>query len=114
MHELSICSAIADTARDHAGGRSVRAVKLQIGHFRQVVPETLNYCWGLHTKDTDLDACALVVDYIAAVAHCNTCDTDTTLDMPVLRCGRCNGVDVTLVSGEEFLIESIDVVEEVP
>jgi Zn finger protein HypA/HybF involved in hydrogenase expression len=29
-------------------------------------------------------------------------------------CGRCGAIDVALRSGEEFLIESMDVVEEVP
>lgn len=113
MHELSICRAIAATATDHAGGRPIRRVRLRIGHFRQVVPETLAHCWSLHTRDTDLEGCALEVDYVPAVARCRACGADTTLDQPIVRCGSCGSSDAELVSGEEFLVESIDVGEEV-
>jgi hydrogenase nickel incorporation protein HypA/HybF len=111
MHELSICSAIAGTARDHAGGRQIKAVRLQIGHFRQIVPETLSYCWGIHTKETDMDGCELIVDYVPAVAKCNACGTETNLDIPVLRCEACSSIDVTLLTGEEFMVQAIDIEE---
>jgi len=109
MHELSICRAIANTASDHAGSRRVSVVRLKIGHFRQVVPETLRFCWELHTRDSALAGCVLDVQYIPAVAHCNQCDAQTELVQPIVRCGTCNSSDASLVSGEEFLIESIDV-----
>jgi hydrogenase nickel incorporation protein HypA/HybF len=112
MHELSICRAIAATVTGHAGGRRVVRVRLRVGHLRQVVPETLAACWELHTRGTGLEASVLDVDYIAAIAHCAACDLDTTLDQPIVRCGRCGSADVELLSGEEFLIESIDVGEE--
>lgn len=113
MHELSICRAIAATATDHAGGRPIHRVRLRIGHFRQVVPDTLAHCWELHTRGTDLEDCALEVDYIPAIARCRACDQETRLDQPILRCGRCRSGEVELVSGEEFLVESIDVGEEI-
>lgn len=108
MHELSLCRAIASTATDHAGGRPVTTIRLRIGHFRQVVPDTLRYCWQLHTRGTDLEACRLEVDYVAATVSCPDCGESTTLDQPALTCGTCDGRNVDLVSGEEFLIESID------
>ena len=43
MHELSLCMAIARTATDHANGRPVDRVFVRIGHFRQVVPDTLQF-----------------------------------------------------------------------
>jgi len=113
MHELSICSAIAGTATDHAGGRRVDRIRLRIGHFRQVVPETLAHSWTIHTTGTSLSNCKLDVTYIPAVIHCEECDTDTTLDSPILRCNQCGEIRANLISGEEFLIESIDVAEEV-
>ena len=89
------------------------------GHFRQVVPDTLAYCWRLHTDGSPLAGATLDVDEIPAVVACE-CGARTTLTVPVLRCATCGRTDVTLVSGEEFLIESIDVrdhdpvAEEVP
>ena len=108
MHELSLCRAIADAVTQHADGRTVERVRIQVGHFRQVVPDTLVYCWDIHTDGTDLAGSELEIVEIPAVIAC-ACGKQTTLTMPVLRCGTCDGVDVQLVSGEEFLIESIDV-----
>jgi hypothetical protein len=50
VHELSLCSAIADTVRDNTDGRRVERVNLRIGYLRQVVPETLEFCWGFITE----------------------------------------------------------------
>ena len=109
MHELSLCGAIIDTVEEHAGGRPVRCVRLRIGHFRQVVPEAMGHAWALRTSGSTLDGSVLEIDHVAPVIDCRACGASTTLDQPRLRCGACGGREVTLVSGDEFLVESIDV-----
>lgn len=111
MHELSLCNAIADTVTEHAEGRVVEAVRLQVGHFRQVVPDTLQFCWSARTHDTPLAGCRLDIVDVPAVVVCRRCLGSTTLDAPTLRCGGCGSAEVDLVSGDEFLVESIDVSE---
>lgn len=76
-----------------------------------MVPETLDYCWRIQTAGTALDGCPLEIDHVPAVVACATCGATTELTSPLLRCGGCDGSDVQLISGEEFLIESLDVVE---
>lgn len=109
MHELSLCKAIADTALDHAADRPIERIRLRIGHFRQVVPETLQHCWEMRRTDGPLARCQLEVDYVPAVIECRHCGVRTELDQPLLRCRGCEGTDVEMVSGDEFLIVSIDV-----
>jgi hydrogenase nickel incorporation protein HypA/HybF len=109
MHELSLCSAIAQTATEHADGRAIESIRLRIGHFRQVVPETLHFCWRARVAGTALEGCELVIDHVPATVECAPCGTTTTLEHPVLRCGFCESTEVALVSGDEFLIESIEV-----
>lgn len=111
MHELSLCRAIADVATDNAGGKAVSRVSVQIGHFRQVVPDTLRFCWTLVTEGTALDGCELAIEHVPAVVVCRACGADTQLDRPVLACGTCASRDVELRSGEEFLVASIDILE---
>lgn len=108
MHELSICGAIIDTVSEHAKGQPIGQVNLSIGHFRQIVPDTLQYCWNIRTDGTDLDGCMLSIRSIAAVIVCGECATSTTLDDPILRCGSCGSSNATMTSGDEFVIESID------
>ena len=108
MHELSVCEAIADTVTGRADGRTVALVRLQIGHFRQVVPDSLQFYWGIHTDGSDLEGCELSVDYIPVEVRCRDCNETTTLTDPILLCGGCDGADVEMIRGEEFLIESIE------
>ncbi len=109
MHELSVAQAIADTARDHAGGEPVERVSVRIGHLRQVVPDALQFAWEMLTEGTDLDGCALEIEHVPAVIACPGCGDEHTLDWPVMVCPGCSSSDVTMVSGEEFQLSSIDV-----
>ena len=109
MHELALCDAVAETVGRHAAERPVRRVRLRIGHFRQVVPDTLAWCWELQTRDGPLDGSVLEVEHVPSVVRCRSCGIETALDVPILLCGACDGADVELVSGEEFEIESIEV-----
>jgi hydrogenase nickel incorporation protein HypA/HybF len=113
VHEMSLCQAIADTVSAQADGASVRQVNVRIGYLRQVVPESLLFSWEVLTMDTPLAGCTLDVEHVPAVVVCAGCGARTTLDLPVLACSSCASHDVELVSGEEFLIVSMDVAEEV-
>jgi hydrogenase nickel incorporation protein HypA/HybF len=110
VHELSLAQAIADTVCERAAvARDVRRVTVRIGYLRQVVPDSLAFSWDLVTEGTELNGCALDIEHVPAVVRCRACGASTTLDLPVLLCGLCSSDDVELVSGEEFLLVSMDV-----
>ena len=108
MHELSLCRAVADVATSYAEQRDVTRVTLRVGHLRQVVPETLVFCWKMVTDGTELAGCELVVEHVPAVGVCRPCGARNELEKPVLRCAACGSRDVSLVSGEELLVASMD------
>jgi hydrogenase nickel incorporation protein HypA/HybF len=64
-----------------------------------------------HTESTDLKGAELVIEQVPATVACLECTAETTLDMPILVCGACGSFDVRLLTGEEFLIVSMDVAE---
>jgi hydrogenase nickel incorporation protein HypA/HybF len=111
VHELSLCDAILGTTMKHADGRPVMQVTVRIGHLRQVVPDALRFGWELLTEPTDLKGCELVIEQIPATVECRECRAVTTLDMPILACGTCGSFEVTLLSGEEFVIVSMELAE---
>ena len=113
MHKLSICSSIADIATRHAAGRTVTVINLRIGQLRQIVPDTLVYCWGLVSADTPLAGARISVERVPARISCRSCGMVTELgDEPEFACGGCAGADVEIASGEEFLLTSLELAEE--
>jgi hydrogenase nickel incorporation protein HypA/HybF len=112
VHELSICGSIADIVTRHADGRRVDTIHLQVGQLRQIVPDTLVYCWSLVSAETALAGSRLAVDSVPAVLACQDCGLERTVgDSPMFGCPTCGGSHVDVRAGEEFLITSLDLAE---
>lgn len=112
MHELAICGSIADVVTRRASERQVRVIHLRIGQLRQVVPETLGYCWGLVSAGSELDGAVLDIETVPARISCQDCGAVRELgDLPVFVCESCHGIAVSVVAGEEFAITALDVAE---
>jgi len=111
VHELSICRSIVDIVDRHAAGREVTVVRVQVGQLRQIVPETLAYCWSLVNESTRYSGTRLEIEHVPAAVECHDCGQRTLLAEPVLRCSGCGGAQVGIVAGEEFLITSLDLEE---
>lgn len=111
MHELSICGAIAAIVDRNADGRPVTNIYLQIGQLRQIVPDTLIYCWSVVTSDTPLDGSSLVVEHVPARLDCLDCGHVSEVGGPPLACRDCSGSAVRVVAGDECLVTSLDLVE---
>ena len=107
VHELSICSAVAAIAAEHAAGRPVERVRLDVGALRQVVPDTLCFSWEIVVAGTPLAGSVLEVRELPAVIHCDSCGGVTSLDQPVFRCS-CGSTKTTVVSGDELLVTSLE------
>ena len=111
MHELALCEAIAGAVTRHSRGRPVARVLVRIGHLRQVVPDALTFSWQMLSAGTDLDGSVLEIESVPAIVSCSACGTETTLDLPIVGCGQCYSRDVTLLSGEEFAVVSLELAD---
>lgn len=111
VHELSICKSISDIVGRRAAGREVRIVHVRVGKLRQIVPDTLVYCWSLVNEDSPLAGSELQVESIPAAIRCTSCDHTQTLTEFDFICSSCSGQDVEIVAGEEFLITSLELAE---
>lgn len=112
MHELSLCGAIYEITERAAAGRPVSVIHLDVGRLRQVIPETLTYCWEMVSAETALAGSRLEVDYRPVTLQCRQCREGTTLTKDLLLlCGGCGGDQVTVTGGEELLVTSLDLSE---
>ncbi len=113
MHELALCGSIADIVVKRAPGREVRTIQLRIGQLRQVVPDTLTYCWQVVTESTQLEGSVLDIEHVPARLRCTACEAEHEMNGELLlACRTCRATTVTVIAGEEFMITSMDVMPE--
>lgn len=112
MHELSVASAIIDTATRHAGGRQITAVHVRIGHLRQVVPDSLSFYFEHVARGTLCAGARLEIEAVAASVCCERCAREWELETAAFRCPWCGSAEVRISSGEELEVESIEIEEE--
>jgi hydrogenase nickel incorporation protein HypA/HybF len=106
VHELSLASAIIDTVERHADGRPVSVISMRVGALRQVVPDSLELYVDLVGRGTVCEGARLELEVVPARLAC--CGGEW--EPPSFRCPNCGGGGM-VVSGDEFLVESIEVVD---
>ena len=110
MHELSLCEAIAGVVKTHAEGRHVDVVRVRIGALRQVVPDSLSFCWTLVRDYEDMPDAELELELVDAQVSCRGCGHQSTITSRwSLLCPQCESADVEVLRGNEFLVTSLDV-----
>ena len=112
MHEFSIASAVVDTVVRHAAGRRVTVVTVRCGRLRQVVPDSLDFAFGLVARETVCEGARLEQEQVAARLRCAACEREWEIELPAFRCPACGTGEVEVVSGEELEVESIEVLQE--
>jgi hydrogenase nickel incorporation protein HypA/HybF len=121
MHELAIANAIVAAAERHAEGRPVAVVRTRIGRLRQVVPEYLPFYFELAARGTPCEGATFEWERTPSLLRCGACGCEWDPAPPParaedrlvvrFRCPDCECADHRVLSGDELLVESIDVVE---
>ena len=87
-------------------------VTVRCGRLRQVVPDSLEFAFGLLARETLCEQARLVQEVVPARLRCDACAREWEIDAPHFRCRGCGSGDVTVLSGRELEVESIEVVTE--
>jgi hydrogenase nickel incorporation protein HypA/HybF len=109
VHELALADAIVDVAARHAGGRRVTSVRVRVGALRQVVADSLEFSFGLVAAGTPVEGAELEIEHVPTRVACRACGRASELAELPLACARCGSVNVDVLAGEEFYVESIEV-----
>jgi hydrogenase nickel incorporation protein HypA/HybF len=112
MHELAIAESVVTIAERHAAGRRVRSVELKVGHLRQVVPSALTFAFDLLVDGTSLEGAELRIENVPAAGICRECGAETVLPDFPLQCRSCGGLNVEVTAGEELLVDSLELEDE--
>lgn len=108
MHEMAITQSVVDAVCDHAAGRRVHSVRVEVGALCAIVPEAMRFCFDLVTEGTVADGARLDLDVRPGLAHCRTCGAEFTLPDPIMLC-PCGSADVELLAGRDMRILSMEV-----
>jgi len=111
MHEMSITQGIIDICEQHAGGRRVLSLDVEIGELSDVVPEAIEFCFEACSQGTLLEGARLNIVRIPGRGHCQDCGADTPLTTLFGACTRCGGYRVTMEAGDEMRVREIEVDE---
>ena len=65
MHEMAITQSVVDAVCEHAAGRHVQSVKVEIGALCAVVPDAMQFCFELATEGTVADGARLDLERAA-------------------------------------------------
>lgn len=110
MHELSLCRAIAGVVKPHAVGRQVNVVRVQVGAVRQVVPDSLSFCWALVRDVEDMPAAQLELELVQPEVSCRACVARSAIASRYsVACPGCGSADVEICRGQEILVTSAEI-----
>ena len=109
MHEMSITQGIIDLCLEHAGGRRIRSLDVEIGALSSVVPEAVEFCFEACTRETSLEDAQLNILRIPGLGLCQECGQETPLSELFGSCLHCGSNLVSIVAGEELRVREIEV-----
>ena len=112
MHELSVTENILEIALRHA--KSANAIKitdlyLVIGDLSSIIDDSVKFYWDIISKDTIAENSSLHFKRIHTTLNCRECNFEYQADKNALICPNCGGTNVSIISGNEFYLDSINI-----
>jgi hydrogenase nickel incorporation protein HypA/HybF len=118
MHELAVTESIMRIAVDQAarhGAQRRTAILLAVGELTGYVPASIQFYFDLLSQGTPAAGATLVLRRVPARVRCATCQAEFTPESGLLwLCPACDGLGGEVISGQELLVESIEVDEAGP
>ena len=115
MHELSIAQSIVEIVEQHlpeGNGAGVKSVRLRIGDFAGVVPDSLEFCFSAVTAGTRLQGASLDIERVALLCECQDCRRTFHGQESAFLCPYCSGTKLTIVTGRELQVTEIELFDE--
>jgi len=108
VHELGITRNIVAIVSEHAGGKQVKRVTIDIGKLSAIMPDSIRFCFDVCSKDTPLEKATLEINEIPGLGRCEECGAEIELKQLFGRCD-CGCKRITCIAGEEMKIKEMEV-----
>lgn len=112
MHELSITESILNAAVSHAqkaDAKKVTDLYLVIGALSSIVDDSVQFYWDIISKNTICEGSQLHFQRLNARLLCLDCNSEYKLESELMPCPHCHSMNIKILSGDEFRLESIEI-----
>ena len=116
MHEMSIMTSVVDVVVRYAndnGAKQVRSITLVVGELHDVVDSLMERCFQFLARGTVAENASLELKKVPLRAQCTDCLLVYPADLKqrqTLVCPECHSTNFRIHNGNEFLIDSIEIV----
>lgn len=107
MHELGITRNIVAIVAEHAKGRRVTRVSLDVGRLSGVMSEAIRFSFDVVAQGTPLQAARLEINDIDGRGKCRSCGAEFATPDIFTPC-PCGNRDVERLAGEELKIREFE------
>jgi hydrogenase nickel incorporation protein HypA/HybF len=114
MHELGIAQNILEIALKavpEIKAPDVRKIRIRVGRFAGVIPDSLEFCFTVVAGESTMPQAALSIEEVPTVARCKTCERQFQPDDFIFICPECQSTDLEILSGRELEIVEIEVAD---
>jgi hydrogenase nickel incorporation protein HypA/HybF len=111
MHEMSIAQSIMDIVEQEMarhGVSRVSVIRLVVGEFTAVVPQSLNFCFEMITKDTPLEGVRVEMEQVPLTGRCRACGQEFPIQEYKFICPACQSGEIETIAGKELFVKEIE------
>ncbi len=118
MHEMGIAMEVLRIAVEAAGpavgpgdGPRIRTLKLRVGRWSGVEPESLRFSLEVVSEGTRFEGGQLEIELVEPEFSCGSCARSYRAEGYLDPCPFCGGSAEALVAGDELVLSEIEVEE---
>jgi len=111
MHELSICLSLLEQVQAIAaerGASRVTRIELKVGPLSGVESDLLRNAWPMAAAGTLAVDAEFIIEEAEIIVRCNACAAETAVRANRLVCGDCGDFHTTVTSGDEMILQRIE------
>ena len=112
MHEMGLAAEIVRVVTEEAeaaGGTSVSVLRLRVGEWSGVEPESLRFALVALGDGTLLEGCRVEIEQVAPLFRCGACGESYTGEGHFAPCAHCGSFGGELVQGDELTVAELEV-----
>ena len=107
MHELGITRNIVAIVAEHASGRKVTRVTVDIGRLSGVMSDAVRFCFDVVARGTCVEGAKLHIRDIEGRGRCRACHAEFATPQLYSPC-TCGNRDIERLAGEELKVREFE------